>query len=52
MNHDIWAPQRFSDESQLNYRERQKGKAAALKQQKQGRIFWDSYTKGQYKKGV
>lgn len=43
-------PYRFENESQSEYRQRQKLIKTELKAQKRGKVFWDSYSKGTYKK--
>lgn len=52
MNDNIFAPQRFESETQEQYRARQRAKQVELKSQRRGKVFWDSYTKGQYIKGM
>lgn len=45
-------PHRLENETQEEYRTRQKAKQTELKAMRRGSIFWDSYTQGQYIKGV
>jgi hypothetical protein len=49
---DIYVPHRLEGETQDDYRTRQRAKQAALKVQKSGTMFWNSYENGQYKKGL
>lgn len=49
---DIYVPHRLEGETQDDYRTRQQAKQVALKTQKRGTVFWNSYEKGQYTKGV
>lgn len=48
---NIYVPYRFADETQFQYRDRQKSVKIEQKNAKRGKLVWNSLTNGQYKKG-